>query len=80
MFDAEAEAGGSGFGLRLGGDDCGVGAVFGGRSLDIERRLPVPVLDGVRCAAPMIEALISIRAPGASTEGGRNHSDRLVAP
>jgi allantoin racemase len=57
-----------------------VGAVFGGRSLDIERRLPVPILDGLRCAAPMIEALIDIRAPGASTEAGRDRSDRLVTP
>ena len=38
------------------------GSVLGARSLDIEERLPVPVLDGVRCAVPMIEALINIRA------------------
>src|ERR1700733_9357962 len=30
VFDAEAEAGGGGFGLLRGGDDCGVWAMFGG--------------------------------------------------
>ena len=38
------------------------GSVLGGRSLDIESRVSVPVLDGVRCAVPMIEALIAMRA------------------
>jgi allantoin racemase len=42
------------------------GSVLGARSLDIEKRLPVPVLDGLRCAAPMIEALIRVRAQRAS--------------
>jgi len=43
------------------------GAVLGSRSLDIEARVPVPVLDGLRCATPMIEAMVRIRAGGAST-------------
>jgi allantoin racemase len=54
-----------------------VGAVFGARSLDIEGRLPVPVLDGMRCAIPMIEALVNIRAQCASIEGDRRRSGRL---
>jgi len=44
-----------------------VGAVLAGRSLGIECRLDVPVLDGVRCAMPMLEAMVRIGArPAAS--------------
>lgn len=44
-----------------------VGAVLAGRSRAIEARLEVPVLDGVRCALPMLEAMVRIGArPAAS--------------
>jgi allantoin racemase len=41
-----------------------VGAVLAGRSCDLEKRLPIPVLDGIRCGLPMLEAMVRI---GAST-------------
>jgi allantoin racemase len=37
------------------------GAVLGGRSAEIESQIPVPVIDGLRCAVPMIEALVRIK-------------------
>jgi len=39
-----------------------VGAVLSGRSYQLQDRLPVPVLDGVRCAVPMLEAMVRIGA------------------
>lgn len=39
-----------------------VGAVLAGRSLGIESHVEVPVLDGVRCAMPMLEAMVRIGA------------------
>jgi len=37
-----------------------LGAVFAGRSLTIEKRVEVPVLDGVRCGIPLLEAMVRI--------------------
>jgi allantoin racemase len=39
-----------------------VGAVLAGRSCDLEQRLPVPVIDGIRCGVPMLEAMVRIGA------------------
>jgi len=39
-----------------------LGAVMAGASRRIEARLPVPVLDGMRCAIPQAEALVRIAA------------------
>lgn len=44
-----------------------VGAVLSGSSLDLEDRLPVPVLDGMRCGIPMLEAMVRIGARGPQT-------------
>jgi len=45
-----------------------LGAVMAGASRRIEARVPVPVLDGIRCAVPQAEALVRIRA-GKPTTG-----------
>lgn len=45
-----------------------VGAVMAGRSLYLQEQLPVPILDGVRCGVPMLEALVRI-APKSATLG-----------
>jgi allantoin racemase len=42
------------------------GAVMAGRSLVLEKRLPVPILDGVRCGVPMLEAMVRIGAKRAT--------------
>ena len=39
-----------------------LGAVFAGRSLAIEEQVDAPVLDGVRCAIPLLEALVRVRS------------------
>jgi allantoin racemase len=39
-----------------------LGSVLGCRSLQIEQDAPVPVVDGMRCAIPMIEAMVRIGA------------------
>ncbi|EWY40813.1 hypothetical protein N825_33325 [Skermanella stibiiresistens SB22] len=39
-----------------------MGAVLSGRSLDLQDRLPVPVLDGMRCGIPLLEAMVRIGA------------------
>jgi allantoin racemase len=44
-----------------------VGAVLSGRSSKVEAQLEVPVLDGMRCAVPMLEALVRIKARPASS-------------
>lgn len=43
-----------------------MGAVLAGRSVVIEDRLPVPVLDGMRSGIPMLEAMVRIAARPAS--------------
>jgi len=45
-----------------------VGAVLSGRSIDLEPHLTVPVLDGLRCGMPMLEAMVRI-APRTATSG-----------
>ena len=45
-----------------------LGAMFSGRSLRVEQDVGVPVLDGVRCAIPLLEAMVRIR-PKAPREG-----------
>jgi allantoin racemase len=45
-----------------------MGAVLAGRSALIEQRLPVPVLDGIRCGMPMLEAMVRI-APRPAARG-----------
>ena len=37
-----------------------LGAVFAGCSSALEARVPVPVLDGVRCGVPLLEALVRV--------------------
>lgn len=37
-----------------------MGAVLAGRSSHLEQSLPVPVLDGVRCGMPMLEAMVKV--------------------
>ena len=39
-----------------------LGAVMAGVARRIEERVPVPVLDGMRCAIPQVEALVRIGA------------------
>ena len=39
-----------------------LGAVMAGRSLRLQEQLPVPVLDGVRCGIPLLEALVRVGA------------------
>jgi allantoin racemase len=36
------------------------GAVMAGRSRSLEAQVPVPLLDGVRCGVPMLEAMVRI--------------------
>jgi Asp/Glu/hydantoin racemase len=38
-----------------------LGAMFSGRSFLIEEQVDAPVLDGVRCAVPLLEAMVRIR-------------------
>lgn len=45
-----------------------VGAVFAGRSPAIEFRVGAPVLDGVRCGVPLLEALVRM-APARPSRG-----------
>ena len=45
-----------------------MGAVLAGRSAALEHRLPVPLLDGVRCGLPMLEAMVKI-APRPASRG-----------
>jgi allantoin racemase len=44
-----------------------LGAVMAGASRRIEARVPVPVLDGMRCAIPQAEALVRVAAHKATT-------------
>lgn len=44
-----------------------VGAVLAGRSVEVERAAGVPVLDGIRAAVPLAEALVRMRQ-GASAD------------
>jgi allantoin racemase len=44
-----------------------LGAVMAGVARRIEERVPVPVLDGMRCAIPQVEALVRIGARKSST-------------
>lgn len=37
-----------------------VGAVMAGRSLRLQEHVPVPVLDGIRCGVPLLEAMVRI--------------------
>ena len=39
-----------------------IGAVLAGRSAILEQHLPVPVVDGIRCAVPMLEAMVRVGA------------------
>jgi allantoin racemase len=39
-----------------------VGAVLAGRSHDLQERIPIPLLDGIRCGLPMLEAMVRIGA------------------
>ncbi len=45
------------------------GAVLGGRSLELQDRVSVPLLDGVRCGVPLLEAMVRIgaRAPASGS-------------
>ena len=57
-----------------------LGAVMAGASRRIEERVPVPVLDGMRCAIPQAEALVRIGARKPATgsyapPGERNASN-----
>jgi allantoin racemase len=59
------------------------GSVLGARSLDIEKRVPVPTIDGVRCAIPMIEGLVRIGARTSSRgsfAAPRGRASRSLAP
>ena len=70
------------------GAECIVllGAVMAGASRRIEQRVPVPVLDGMRCAIPQAEALVRIGARKPTTgsyalpgeRGVSNLSDALT--
>ena len=46
-----------------------LGAVMAGAARRIEDRVPVPVLDGMRCAVPMAEMLVrmGLRKPSAGS-------------
>jgi allantoin racemase len=44
-----------------------LGAVMAGAARRIEQRVPVPVLDGMRCAVPQAEALVRIGARKSTT-------------
>ena len=63
-----------------------LGAVMAGASRRIEARVPVPVLDGMRCAIPQAEALVRIGARKPTTgsyalpgeRGVSNLSDALT--
>jgi allantoin racemase len=45
-----------------------LGAVMAGRSLRFQEELEVPVLDGIRCGVPMLEAMVRI-APKRASRG-----------
>ena len=56
-----------------------LGAVMAGVSRRIETCVPVPVLDGMRCAIPQAEALVRIAARKASTGSYAPTGERAVS-
>ena len=56
-----------------------LGAVMAGASRRIEARVPVPVLDGMRCAIPQAEALVRIGARKPSTGSYAPPGERQVS-
>jgi len=56
-----------------------LGAVMAGVARRIEERVPVPVLDGMRCAIPQAEALVRIAARKASTGSYAPTGERAVS-
>jgi allantoin racemase len=56
-----------------------LGAVMAGVSRRIEAQVPVPVLDGMRCAIPQVEALVRIAARKASTGSYAPIGERTVS-
>jgi allantoin racemase len=51
-----------------------LGAVMAGAARRIEERVPVPVLDGMRAAIPLAEALVRVCASAISAS-----TDRTIA-
>jgi allantoin racemase len=56
-----------------------LGAVMAGASRRIEARVPVPVLDGMRCAIPQAEALVRIAARKPTTGSYALPGERAVS-
>src|SRR3954451_19770667 len=56
-----------------------LGAVMAGASRRVEARVPVPVLDGMRCAIPQAEALVRIGARKPTTGSYALPGERVVS-
>jgi allantoin racemase len=56
-----------------------LGAVMAGAARRIEERVPVPVLDGIRCAVPQAEALVRIGARKPETGSYAPPGERQVS-
>ena len=56
-----------------------LGAVMAGAARRIEDRIPAPVLDGMRCAIPQVEALVRIGARKATTGSYAPTGERTVS-
>lgn len=56
-----------------------LGAVMAGVARRIEDRVPVPVLDGMRCAVPQAEALVRIAARKPATGSYAAPSERAIS-
>jgi allantoin racemase len=78
-LDAELVANANGLVTKDGAETIILlGAVMAGVARRIEERVPVPVLDGMRCAIPQAEALVRIAARKAATGSYAPTGERAV--
>jgi allantoin racemase len=79
-LDAELVANANGLVTKDGAETIILlGAVMAGVARRIEERVPVPVLDGMRCAIPQAEALVRIAARKAATGSYAPTGERAVS-